>query len=223
MAAEPGLINREKVFSPTGGSLILGGNEARMSNKKPKKSPSGLPLDKFFGQWGDLLLKSHAAEDAFRELLAAEKRGLNAADFAPNLLKDPRQARLEPIGEAVCDSFSPELWDTVGNWWPFRMLKIASETGDVEGYKRLLIYFLLELGVKPPEGVLIPFRWPRGRPKETETAHAAWIAKGRPELNWRVLDDLARSCYGDDFRKGQSDAKLRKNLRDKIRGAILRH
>jgi hypothetical protein len=74
-----------------------------------------------------------------------------------------------------------------------------------------------------PKGVLIPFRWKRGRPNETERIYEAWIAKGRPATNWRVCDDLARAFYVDEFAQARSSPILRKRLRDRIRGTIQRH
>ena len=192
-----------------------------MSTKKPEKSPGGLPFHKFFGEWADLLRESRVAENAVREIRALENRSRTAAD----LLWGPRQASSEPIGKPVSESFSPELWDTVENWWPFRILRIASETGDAEGYKRLLSYFLLELGVKPPKGVLTPLRWPRGRPKETKTELicASWDAKGRPKPDARLLNTFAKAFYAAESRKSESNPQLRKNLRDRVLATLLRH
>jgi hypothetical protein len=196
-----------------------------MSTKKRKKNPAGLPFNKFFGEWADLLKESRAAESAVRESRALESRSRTAADFVPNLLREPRQTSLKPVGNAASHSFSPELWETVENWWPFRILRIASDTGDAEGYKRLLSYFLLELGVKPPKGVFTPFRWPHGRPRETTTELicAAWEAEGRPTPDARVLNRLVRTFYVTEFDDAGRDLKLKKNLRDRVLATLLRH
>lgn len=189
--------------------------------KKPKKHPEELPFDKFFGGWAGEVRDAQAAEKSTRR---------TAADSAPrltllqNLLKDPSKGNEPSPPRLIClYESSPEFWDEVENWWPFRLLRGAAKNGDSEGYKRLLSYFLLRLGVAPPKGVLIPFRWPRGRPNETEMIYVAWESMGRPTLVWRTLDELAKTFYADDFGRARSDAKLRKNLRDRVRGTILRY
>jgi hypothetical protein len=102
-------------------------------------------------------------------------------------------------------------------------LRQTAEEKDSEGCKRLLHFFLSELGVRLPKGVLMPFRGKRGRPKETEPIYKTWIAQDRPKLTWRVCEDLARSFYALEFERGKSDASLRKRLRTRIRVTILRH
>jgi hypothetical protein len=101
------------------------------------------------------------------------------------------------------------------------MLREAAEQGDSEGCKRLLDYFLSNLGIRLPKGVLVPFRWTPGRPKETERIHEEWIAKGRPVLNWRVCDELAKTFYPEEFARAQANASLRKRLPDRVRATIL--
>jgi hypothetical protein len=114
-------------------------------------------------------------------------------------------------------------WEEVAQWWPFDVLREAVEEEDTEGCKMLLRFFLSKLGVGLPKGVLTPFRGKRGRPKETESIHKAWIAQGRPKLIWRVCEDLARSFYALEFEQAKSDLGLRKRLRTRIRVTILRH
>ena len=114
-------------------------------------------------------------------------------------------------------------WEEVARWWPFDVLRQAAEEEDSEGCKTLLHFFLSELGVRLPKGVLTPFRGKRGRPKETESIYKAWIAQGRPRLTWRVCEDLARGFYALEFEQAKSDASLRQKLRNRIRVTILRH
>ena len=103
------------------------------------------------------------------------------------------------------------------------MLRQAAEEGDSEGCKRLLYFFLSELDVRLPKGVLIPFRGKRGRPNKTEGIYEAWIAKDRPAPSWRVCDDLAKTFYAAEFAQAKSNPNLRKKLRDRVRATILRH
>src|SRR5213594_1622855 len=49
---------------------------------------------------------------------------------------------------------SADLRAEVEQWWPIRLIREAAGAGDVEGRKRLLHYFLLELQVPLPDGVL---------------------------------------------------------------------
>lgn len=167
-----------------------------------KKSPSKLPLGKFFGKYAPLL------EQAF----ADERRQRPGNLLAAGSEDQPR--RMITFGRD---------WEDVAEWWPIVVLRQAAEEGDSEGCKRLLSLFLLELRVRLPKGVLIPFRWNRGRPNETERIYEAWVAKGRPATSWRVCDDLARAFYADEFAQAKSNSSLRKKLRDRVRGTILRH
>jgi hypothetical protein len=114
-------------------------------------------------------------------------------------------------------------WEEVSQWWPFRLVREAAEAGDREGCKRLLSFFLTQLGVFLPEGVLIPFRWKRGRPNETERIYEAWISNGRLAMTWRVCDELAKTFYAEEFAQARSNGALRKKLRDRVRATLLRH
>jgi hypothetical protein len=118
---------------------------------------------------------------------------------------------------------SGPFWEEVEQWWPIRLLREAAEEGDSEGCKRLLYFFLSELGVRLPKGVLIPFRGKRGRPNKTEGIYEAWIAKGRPATTGRVCDDLAKTFYAAEFAQAKANPNLRKKLRDRVRSTIVRH
>lgn len=179
-----------------------------MPSKKPKKSPMAVPFDKFMGKYaGDL-----------RAGLAADQR--SKTGLSPSsLIASVEKGEYEPPRFIL----SHMLWDEVEQWWPVRLLEAAAEHNDVEAYKRLLHFWLCNLGVPPPEGVLTPFRWTRGRPNETEMIYLAWVAQGRPALDWRYCDELAKTFYKVEFAKSKSDLKLRKNLRDRVRGTIRRH
>ena len=160
-----------------------------MANKKPKKSPTALSMTEFLGQFWDDVEKAFALE---------ERLGKPAAGSLSQLFDERFLDQVFFGGD-----YSPELWNTVRDWWPFCVLRLASEKGDAEGYKRLLDFFLWKLKAPAPEGVFTPFRWPRGRPRETAAVHAEWIAKERPQLTWQVKEDLARACYPAEFRKAK--------------------
>jgi hypothetical protein len=174
-----------------------------------KKSPTSVSVPKFFGRYWNRLSK---AED--RERLVA---GPCSIGVLMTLLGDGEGIDIPRL------ITTGKLWDEVRIWWPVRMLQQAAADRDVEGFKRLLHYFLNRMGVQPPAGVLTPFRWEPGRPEETEDIYEAWIAMGRPSPDWHVLDELAKTFYPRQFEAAKSDVKLRKNLRDRIRATILRH
>jgi hypothetical protein len=114
-------------------------------------------------------------------------------------------------------------WDDFGQWWPMRVLRQAAEERDIEGCKRLLYVFLMELDIRLPERVLLPFRWKAGRRDETEAIYKAWVDKGSPILSGRVCGELAKQFYPEESSKAKSNPNLRKKLRDRIRATIRRH
>ena len=171
-----------------------------------RKSPTAQPIKKFFGKYANEIFAAEARQRQGTITLRDLSPKLGEEDFAPPRLIDPSRT-----------------WEELAEWWPFRLLRKAAAEKDAEGYKRLLHYFLLQLGVSPPKGVLVAFRWKVGRPGEAELIYAAWVSKGRPALNWRTLDGLAKVFYPDQFAKCLSDGKLRKNLRDRVGNAIRRH
>ena len=179
-----------------------------MPRKKQKKSPTAVPFDKFMGKYaGDI-----------RAGLAADLRGKTRSTLASFMASVQK-------GKFVLGRLSTShmIWDEVEQWWPVRLLRAAAEQNDAEAYKRILHFWLCRLGLAPPDGVLIAFQWKQGRPNETEMIYGAWVAQGRPPLDWRHCDALAKAFYEDEFAKAKSDVKLRKNLRDRVRGTILRH
>src|SRR6266852_1846660 len=173
-----------------------------------KKSPMAVPVRKFFGKHFSAIEKGHAAEER-------QRRPMSLVEMFELVEKGEY--------EAPRWITSAEMWKEVADWWPVRLLQDAAEDGDSEGCKRILHYFLASLGVQLPKGVLVPFRWKRGRPNETEGIYEAWIAKDRPAPTWRVCDDLAKAFYGDEFARAMSNPSLRKRLRDRVRATILRH
>ena len=84
--------------------------------------------------------------------------------FDPNALSDVNR--------------DPQLWETARTWWPFCLLRDLAAKGNAEGYKRCLTVILMELDAKPPDGVFRPFRWPRGRPTETQEGYALGVLRG---------------------------------------------
>jgi hypothetical protein len=173
-----------------------------------KKKPTAVPVRKFFGKYYSAIQKGHAAEER-------QRRPMSVLEVIELIQKGEYEASrwITPV----------EMWTEVEDWWPVRLLRQAAEEGDSEGSKRLLDYFMKNLDVQLPKGVLVPFRWRRGRPNETEGIYEAWIAKGRPGMTWRICDDLAKAFYGSEFVKARSDPRLRKRLRDRVRSTILRH
>jgi hypothetical protein len=181
----------------------------RTEEKMPRKDPAAVSPKKFFGQYASQILendardKRRAAVTSAGEFLACIEKG----DYAT----PPRLITTSQLGEEV------------RKWWPVGLLRKAARENQSEDYKRVLTYLLDMLGVPPPDGVLVPFRWKRGRPEETEMIHQAWLAMGKSLLNWRVLDQLAKTFYPDQFTQAVSDGKLRKKLRDRVRNTIRRY
>ena len=171
--------------------------------------PASVPLTKFLGKYAKEIVETHAGDERraavtnVAEFLACIENG----DYA----SPPR----------LITTF--ELWEEVKRWWPVGLLRAAAGENDIEGYRRVLAYLLRELDVPPPDGVLVPFRWKRGRPEETEMICRAWLAAGKSPLHWPVLDQLAKTFYPDQFAQARSDGKLRKNLRDRVRNTIGRY
>ena len=59
---------------------------------------------------------------------------------------------------------------------------------------------------------------------ETQSAHAAWIEKGRPEpITGKICDAISKTVYPAEFEKIRLGSKQHKRLRDRVRAAILRH
>lgn len=172
-----------------------------------KKGPTTLSVREFLGKYATAIGKAPAAEARRRyPRLAALADVMEEGEY-----KHPGMFTLGAD------------WDEVAEWWPFRLLCEAAAEGDSEGCKRLLHFVLLSLHVRLPKDVLVPFRWKVGRPKETAEIHEAWIAKGRPVPTWRLCDELAKAFYRDEFAQAQSNPKLRKKLRDRVRATVLRH
>jgi hypothetical protein len=171
-----------------------------------RKSPSALPFETSFEKQMNRMQQAYTAQQRRRYPNLVLLRELLDKDYQPPQM-----------------TTSGEDWDEVAEWWPFDVLRQAAEEEDTEGCKRLLHFFLSELRVRLPKGVLTPLRRKRGRPKATESIYKAWIAQGRPRLTWRVCEDLARGFYALEFGQAKSDSSLRKRLRIRIRVTILRH
>jgi hypothetical protein len=200
---------RDETFPAGGRNIPTAGSEAGMPSKKQKKSPTAVPFEKFMGNYaGDL-----------RAGLAADQAAKGHSSSFASLFAALEKGECEPPRPIV----SHMLWDEVEQWWPVRLLRAAADQNDREAYKRLLHFWLCNLHVPPPEGVLTSFRWKRGRPQETEMIHAAWVSQGRPPLDWRRCDELAKTFYKDEFAKAKPNSKFRKNLRDRVRATIRRH
>lgn len=100
-----------------------------------------------------------------------------------------------------------------------RLLGAAAGKNDPEAYKRILHRWLSSLGVRPPEGVLTPWRGQPGRPRQPETDSIVekWKALGRPYLSRQLL---ARAVYGDAF--ARADSREKRHLVNRCRRAVER-
>jgi hypothetical protein len=171
-----------------------------------RKDPAKVPLREFFGKHEDRMKQAHAAQHRERAPQLSALMELLTGTYEP-----------PPFAMSGAD------WDEFAGWWPMRVLRQAAEEGDSEGCKRLLHLFLLELNIRLPKGVLIPFRWKPGRRDETEAIYKAWVDRGSPDLTGRLCSELANQFCPDEFKKTKSDPSLRKRLRDRIRATIHRH
>jgi len=163
-----------------------------------------------------------------REVLGGYAKVLEDARVAQHRERYPQLAALAALAgeeepQAIGVNIADEMWNEVEDWWPIRVLRQAAKDGDIEGCKRVLALILLQLHVFLPNGVLVPFRWKRGRPNQTKRVYDAWVAKGRPATSWRVCDALAKTCYPEEHVLSRSDPALRKKLRDRVRATIVRH
>jgi hypothetical protein len=139
-----------------------------------------------------------------------------------------RFSNLDMLSKLLNKDYQPPRMNTsdlkeFAEWWPFDVLRQTAAEEDIEGCKHLLRFFLSELGVRLPNGVLMPFRGKRGRPKETEAIYEAWIALGRPNPTWPVCDALARTFYVHEFAQAKSNVILRQKLRKRIWVTLFRH
>jgi hypothetical protein len=214
-----------------------------MANRRPKKEPTEQPSKEFFGQYWNALVEGHKSDrlslqpvlnTGFNALRmgyeigrskgrADLKTALNAPIIkrAPDYM--PKGPRISAYVIDGADSGAGTFWDTVEDWWMVRLLKRAADSGDTEGFKRLLHYFLLNLHIVTPKGVLMPFRWENGRPRERVPmmVEAAWIELGRKEPNAVLLSKVAQKCYPDEWRSG--DDAIRRKLRKRVLAVIRRH
>lgn len=171
-----------------------------------RKSPGAVPIETFLGKQLDRMEQAYAAD--------YRRRYSNLMMLRELLDKDYQPPRMTTSGTE---------WEEVAEWWPFRVLRQAAEEQDSEGCKRLLHFFLWELRIRLPKGVLVPLRWKHGRPNETEAVYKAWIARGQPKPTWRVCEDLARIFYAREMEQAKSDTGARRKLRVRIRATLLRH
>jgi len=170
-----------------------------------RKDPRKVPIPEFLGKYEERMREARVAE-------FLEHSSLLSA-LAELVGPHPRPPLKVP----------DEDWDRFASWWPMRVLRQAAEEGDSEGCKRLLHLFMLEMDIRLPKRVLMPFRWKSGRRDETEAIYKAWVDRGRPLLTDQVCMELARQPYPEEFKKARSNPSLRKRLRDRIRATIRRH
>jgi hypothetical protein len=136
--------------------------------------------------------------------------------------RHPRFGTLRDLaaGAGLWVKYDPQLWETAREWWPVRLLRELAADGKAETYKRVLFQFLIELQAMPPEGVMKPFKWTRGRPRATRAIFDRWCSMGRPALTTRMADRLAKEFYPDEFKRAAGKPK---KLRDRVRATIRRH
>jgi hypothetical protein len=170
--------------------------------------PTPVSIETFFGKYWKRMEEAHSAE--FR-------RGCSNLILLVEILGQEYQP--PPMRTS-----GPE-WERVARWWPFGVLREAAEENDPEACKRLIAFFLAELGIRLPKGVLIPFGLKRGRSKDAkaEEVYQAWVAQGRPKPTARVCDELARRFCGPEFARAKSYPAVRTRLRRRVRATIVRY
>jgi len=104
-----------------------------------RKDPRDVPIRQFLGKHLNRMEQAHEAQqrERFPQLIALYE-----------LLHE--ECRPAPPGTS-----GPE-WDELARWSPMRVLRQAAKEEDSEGCKRLLYFFLLELDIRLPKGVLVP-------------------------------------------------------------------
>jgi hypothetical protein len=167
----------------------------------PKNNPIDSPYREFMGKYTRDIVEN----------TAAEQRSRTGSSLAVSL------AEIEPVRMI----FSPaDFWKEVRRWWPVRILRRAAKENAIEGYKRVLHYWLSCLNDEPPpKGVLQPWKGKPGRPreKESDVVVLTWIKIGRPALG---RQKLARKYYGDAFTN--ADAAEKKKMVDRCQKAVER-
>ncbi len=103
----------------------------------------------------------------------------------------------------------PMPWDAVGESWLGDLLRKAAQANHAEAIQMLLRMFLREVGVKPPEGVFVPFPKPLGRRKKESTDQIAELFK-RIKPPSLTSQHLARAYYGPEFLDTSSAEKERR-------------
>ena len=106
------------------------------------------------------------------------------------------------------------------------LLETARQENCPEAFKEILEVLLLGfLHVKAPDGVFAPSKRSPGAPTKelTREIHIAWKEMGsRWPLHSRELDILAKRFYPKEFGKSKPGSNNRRNLRERIRGTVLR-
>jgi hypothetical protein len=176
------------------------------TKSKHKRDPLGnLRFNEFFGPYAELVRNAQGAERALRELEELRGRAMLPLGF------DAQPAY----------GYSPECKERVLGWWQFRLLRIAASDGNTERFKRMLYYFLRQLDLHLPTGVLTEFVGKPGRPKAGEPIRQDWERRGCPLVDKDLKDELARAHYAAEYAKAQKatpvsrDNKIRR-LRDRV-------
>jgi hypothetical protein len=159
----------------------------------------------------------------YSEFLAKYK-----AQIGEGIESDEGSARLPTLGdisrvETRLVSVSDPAGE-FGRWWLIELLRKAADENNLLACQQLLRLLCVTLDVMLPEGV-IPSPRRSGRQLEDLTHHIrkGWIEMGKPPINAKTCDELARGIYPDEFAKAGLGSKKRKRLRDRIGATIRRY
>jgi hypothetical protein len=175
-----------------------------MSRKVPKKDPAkALTAREFLGEecWSELSTE----EEQVHEQNVNAAIGLFGLDTATG-----RSRR-----------YNEKLWDELREWWIFDLLVLAKNRGDTENFKRILHFFVRRIVGKPPKGVFLPFRWPRGRPQDEQVTEILleWVNRGQPHATSHECSKIAVTLWPE---YKDAEKKEQKRMRDRVYAAIRR-
>ncbi len=149
-------------------------------------------------------LKKHGVE--IEEAIEADRRPSVRNSLAAFLEETP----------AVRLIFSSQIWSEFRRCWPVYFLGVAAKEDNEEACLMLLELLLSKLNVDLPEGILRPSRLGGRRLKaQTQSAHAEWIEKGKPDpITAKICDEILRTVYPTECAKVRVGSKAHKRWRD---------
>ena len=100
------------------------------------------------------------------------------------------------------------------------LIAAAAEKNSAEAFKEVMAILLRAIRVRPPRGVFTPTVRPPGRPSASSThaIHKEWVRIGKPAVEKRTLESLAKHFYPQEWQARTA----RKRLCDRVRAAIFR-